>query len=158
VLDYYESSNREAARLNESADDAGKEDASGKNRASGKDYSLKELEHLDLLSRKPSHLEIGGTSFAVRSWADVCVRFVGWLYENGHLKETDIPVYNHAERDKFFINSKPRHKHAERDGAWKKVGPFYVDVKYTAEHNVRNIRHTINHIGGQNFGVRIGLD
>lgn len=84
---------------------------------------------------------------AVDDWADLDRQFVAWLSREGHLTRAKLPIHNHAQRGKYFINDKPQHSRLDFDGNWHKVGDFYVDTKYNAQSHVKNLLSTLEQIG-----------
>ena len=103
-------------------------------------YPLSKLENLELgKNTKPASLEINGASVKVKNWTNLMERLVSALVEDGYLKENQIPIHNHAEGNKYLINKIPQHKAPEKNGSWKKINNFYVDVKYNAEAHRKNI-------------------
>lgn len=126
---------------------------------SGETYGIEDFDRLDLgINTKPQAFQIDGETFSVSNWTELCEKLVAWLYENGHLELSDVPIMNHAERDKYFINSEPRHLIAERDAQWKQVGFFYVDTKYNANAHVKNILHTFNELQIGSIDFRITFE
>jgi hypothetical protein len=91
----------------------------------------------------PSKLIIEDRQYSVRTWTDLCEDFVSWLIDKGYLSLSNMPMYDHAERDKYFINVRPEHLKLERTAQWVKVGSFYVNTKYSAEAHKENIIHTL---------------
>ena len=123
---------------------------------SGKRYTLDELEKMHLGDDKtPSNLEIRGQQFTVKSWHDLIGRFVNWLIMNNLLNFKNIPILDHTQTDKYFINTQPRHKALDKEGKWDRVGPFYVDTKYDAEGHKKNIIHTLHHLGVKGARIKI---
>ena len=107
-------------------------------------YTLTELNNLQLgKTTKPSILEINETTFEVKNWTNLMELLVSILIQVGLLKYNQLPIYNHAEGDKYLINKIPQHKIAERDGSWKKIDNLYVDVKYNAEAHRKNIVYPV---------------
>jgi len=124
-----------------------------------KTFSISELEkmHLDKDDR-PKALIIQNRTMEVSNWTDLSLKFVEWLIESNFLKVSNLPIYSYSERDKYFINSKPQHKIAEKDGQWNTVlGKFYVDIKYNADGHKKNIIHTLKHLGMHNPDIKITL-
>ncbi|MEA1967628.1 MAG: hypothetical protein U9N77_05370 [Thermodesulfobacteriota bacterium] len=84
------------------------------------------------------------------------MNFVQWLIDNRYLTNTETPVPIKRGGSKFFINSKAEHGEV-RDAKWKKVGDFFVDVKYRAEDHVQNIRKTLRHLNIQDLESAIKI-
>ena len=93
---------------------------------------------------------------AVKDWSDLCLTFVGWLVEKGHLTARHLPVLNHARRDKYFVNTQPDHLDSNRDGAWHEAGGFFVDTKYAADKHVKNLQTILEHLGIEDLKVKFG--
>jgi len=110
----------------------------------------------DLRNRKPVVLSLEGDSIQVQDWADLCEKFVGWLVQKGYLSSQRLPIYNHAARDKYFINSIPEHS-APRDGDWREVQGLHVDTKYNAEAHVKNLLSTLDQLELGTLRARIGF-
>jgi hypothetical protein len=109
-----------------------------------KEYTLDALQKMSLgRDTRPSKLIIEGRQYSVRTWTDLCEDFVSWLIDNGYLSLSNIPMYNHTERDKYFINVEPEHQKRGKTAQWVKVGSFFVDTKYNAEAHKENIIHTL---------------
>ena len=108
---------------------------------SGKTYSLAELRNMHLGKEyRPMSLTIQGHTIGVSNWTDLSIKFVEWLIGNNLLTKSNLPIYNYSESDKYFINSTPQHKIAEKDGQWNSVmDNFHVDTKYNAECHKKNI-------------------
>ncbi|MDY0096242.1 MAG: type I restriction enzyme HsdR N-terminal domain-containing protein [Candidatus Vecturithrix sp.] len=124
---------------------------------SGKTYSLSELknEHLGK-GYSPVSMTIQGHTIQVLNWTDLSIKFVEWLVKNKYLTESKLPIYNYSESDKYFINSSPQHKIAEKDGQWNSVmGHFYVDTKYNAECHKKNMIQTLKHLGIFDVNIEI---
>lgn len=119
--------------------------------------SLEELLTKDLGYSKPLILHIKGKQIKVSTWRDVSVEFVQWLFNNGHLSNGKIPLFNSAYSDKYFINKEPIHQTPTKDGSWKQVGNIYVDIKYSASNTVKNVIAAIEqlHLGSLKHDIRI---
>jgi len=114
------------------------------------------LAQQDLHNRKPVLLEMETDSFPVRNWADLCVHFVQWLLEHGHLTKSALPILNGAGRDKYFINSRKEHVDPSRDAAWKEVAPsVFVDTKYSTTAHVSNLKACLLHLRLERLQVKI---
>lgn len=127
--------------------------------SSGTMYTLGELIKMgeDLLKTKPRLLQIGNENSRVAHWVDVDLHFVRWLIKNKHLVPSRCPVPTSKGSDKFFINVREVHGIPERDGDWRKVGDFYVDIKYSAPYHVSNLHNTLKHLGISDPGIKISL-
>jgi hypothetical protein len=106
---------------------------------------------------KPHKLQLDNQEFNVQTWTEVCKYFVEWLIMKNLLTIDKVPILNGAKRDKYFINTAPKHKNYERDGAWQKVGKFYIDTKYNAGAHVKNLLYTLNYLGVSGDNVLISL-
>lgn len=92
------------------------------------------------------------------NWTDVSIKFVEWLINKNLLTKSKLPIYNYSENDKYFINSSPQHKIAEKDGQWNSVlGDFHVDTKYNADCHKKNIIHTLKHLGVLDADIKISF-
>ena len=105
---------------------------------------------------KPKELEIEGEKIQVKDWTDLCIRLVTWLEEQNHLKKDHIPIFNHANRDKYFVNSEKKHMNPSKDGKWNRAGSFYIDTKYASDVHVKNLRAMLDAIGKNDLKIRIG--
>lgn len=116
---------------------------------SGKTYSLPQLKNMHLDKEyRPVSMSIQGHTIPVSNWTDLSIKFVEWLINNNFLTESKLPIYNYSESDKYFINSSPQHKIAEKDGQWNSVmGNFHVDTKYNAECHKKNMIQALKHLG-----------
>lgn len=83
----------------------------------------------------------------VDNWSHLSCLFVQWLIDNHFISLGEIPVPDHRGHGKDFINIKDEHEVKERGGNWKKVGPYYVDIKYNADDHIRNILSTLRYLG-----------
>jgi hypothetical protein len=121
-------------------------------------YSFEELRNIELgKDSRPSILEIQGRQIDVSDWTELCVRFVESLIAGGILVKSKTPVFNHAEKDKYFISLKPKHLSAEKDAEWKQVGDYFVDTKYNASAHVKNLESALHHLNAINMRIRIGF-
>ena len=99
---------------------------------------------------------IDGTSeILVDDWTNLALEFVSWLIRKGHLTKEKLPVPNHANRGKYFINSTPQHKYPEKDGLWHHIGEFHIDTKYNAQAHINNIISTLNYLGVYGPDIKI---
>lgn len=123
----------------------------------GKTYSLSELKNKHLGKEyRPLSLTIQGHTIHVSNWTDLSIKFVEWLIQNNFLTLSKLPIYNYSESDKYFINSSPQHKIAEKDGQWNTVmGFFHVDTKYNAECHKKNMIQTLKHLGIFDADIKI---
>lgn len=120
-------------------------------------YTLNEIMSLDLgRETKPYQMKIDGEIVSVDDWTDLCIHFVERLIKKGFLTSSSIPIFNHSSRrEKYFINTEPKHYFSERNGVWKQVGSYFIDTKYNAEAHVKNIISALYHLNIQNidFGI-----
>ena len=120
-------------------------------------YNLNEMMSLELgKETRPYQIKIDGEIVYVDDWTDLSVHFVEYLIDKGFLTDSSTPIFNHSSRrEKYFINTKPRHHFSERDAQWKQVGSYFVDTKYNAEAHVKNIINALYHLNIQNidFGI-----
>jgi hypothetical protein len=122
-------------------------------------YTLEELEKLELgKDTRPDRFQLDNQIFSVNSWVEVCTHFVKWLISKEYLTPSKCPVpTGSGRREKYFINTKKVHRIPERDGGWKEIGPFFVDMKYNALHHIKNIRESLKHLGVRNPSIRISF-
>ena len=106
---------------------------------------------------KPLKFTVETVVIPVYDWTELSKEFVRWLIEKGHLKKENLPIHNHANRGKYFINSEPVHEYAEKDGYWCEVNSFYVDTKYNAEHHVKNIISSLAQLGVYNPDIKFSF-
>jgi hypothetical protein len=120
-------------------------------------YTLNEIMSLELgKETRPYQMKIDGEIVDVDDWTDLCIHLVERLIEKGFLTDSSVPIFNHSSRrEKYFINTRPRHYFSERDAQWKQVGPYFVDTKYNAEAHMKNIIAALYHLNIQNidFGI-----
>lgn len=93
----------------------------------------------------------------IDNWSHLSCVFVRWLIDKGLITIDNVPVPDHRGHGKDFINNKDSHEVQERGGAWKKVGPFYVDTKYNADDHIKNILSTLRYLGVTNPQFLISL-
>jgi len=111
-----------------------------------KTYTLSQLANESLAGSKPKSLIIENNKIEVRNWSDLSVKFVSWLINNNYLKINSLPILNAAKRGKYFINEKPEHQNSSKDGAWKEVSGFYIDVKNSTKMHIKNIFATLDQL------------
>jgi hypothetical protein len=123
-------------------------------------YSLTELQNLELgKTTKPALLKINETALKVKNWTNLMELFISFLIEEGLLTKDKTPIYNHAKRDKYLINTNSQHKIPERNGSWKQINIFYIDVKYNAEAHIKNIVYLSEVLGLRDkINVRISFN
>lgn len=140
IHQFFQSLNEEATNSTETMEKM----QSTLNYVPGNEYTLLELEGITLgKCAKPKKLRAGNTEYHISNWTDLCIRVVQWLIDQSYLTTSETPIYNHANGDKYFINTRPEHKNVLRDGVWKSVGSFYIDTKYNAEAHKKNLIHTV---------------
>lgn len=99
---------------------------------------------------KPHEFREPNRIVRISSWAEVCEYFVLWLLKHGYLCTHELPVPNHSGRGKSFISPERRHECVSYGAEWRKVGAFFVDTKYDAEHTRMNIVSTMKRLGVKN--------
>ena len=104
---------------------------------------------------RPLKFVDGTSEIRVSDWAELSLIFVNWLIQKGHLTKVNLPIPNHANRGKYFINSEPFHKYPEKDGDWHHIGSFHIDTKYNAQAHVNNIISTLSYLGVHSPSFRI---
>lgn len=98
-------------------------------------------------SVRPRAFFDGPLEVTVDDWADLDRQLVAWLVRQGYLTRSKVPIHNHAQRGKYFINDNPRHSQPNFDGDWHKVGHFYVDTKYNAQSHISNLLSALEQLG-----------
>lgn len=106
---------------------------------------------------KPYKFTFGAISIDVSSWTELTIKFVRWLIEEKYLKQENLPITNHAERGKYFINSKPVHQYAEKKRSWHKINNYHIDTKYNAEDHIKNIISALNQLGIYNPDIKVSF-
>lgn len=126
---------------------------------SGKTFSLSELKNMHLGKEyRPMALVLQGQTMEVSNWTDLSIKFVEWLIRNNFLTKSKLPIYNYSQSDKYFINSRPQHEIAEKDGQWNLImDNFHVDTKYNAECHKKNLVHTLKHLGLFDVDMKISF-
>ncbi len=104
---------------------------------------------------KPLKFIYGGSEIRVSTWTELCWAFVSWLIQQEYLNKAKLPVPNHANEGKYFINSEPCHEDLEKNASWLRIGDFYVDTKYNARAHIENIIFTLRYLGVFNPNFRI---
>lgn len=104
---------------------------------------------------KPVKFVDDSLEIPVSDWAALSLTFVNWLIQKGHLTKGNLPIPNHANRGKYFINSEPFHKYRKKDGDWHNVGSFHIDTKYNAQAHVNNIISTLRFLRVHSPSFRI---
>jgi len=104
---------------------------------------------------RPVKFVDGSLEIRVSDWAELSLTFVNWLIRKGHLTKGNLPIPNHANRGKYFINSEPFHKYREKDGDWHNIGSFHIDTKYNAQAHVNNIISTLRFLRVHSPSFRI---
>lgn len=121
-------------------------------------YNLVSLLKVDVTNSKPSKIVINTKEYDTKDWTDLCKKFVLFLIENNYLTESNLPIYTHSGKDKYFITKEAKHENPERDGKWVKVGILFIDVKYNASSHVKNILKTLDSLNIQNdIDIKIKL-
>jgi len=111
------------------------------NRRPGNGYVSIEVLHArgdQLVKSKPASILINETKYEVNSWTEFDGIVIKWFLDNGLLNRSMLPIF--ATNNKYFINSKPKHKIESYDGQWNKVDEgIYFDSKYNAPSHIRNV-------------------
>jgi len=121
------------------------------------DYTLNQLANKSLSSIKPAYIEIEKSKIDTKSWSDLCVKFVTWLVQNNYLTYNHLPIHNSSHRNKYFINNKPEHADPNKDGEWKQVNGFFIDVKYPAKVHIKNLMDILHQLNLDTLNVKIGF-
>ena len=89
------------------------------------------------------------------NWADPIVAAVRWLHDEGHLKESHLPIQRSDKS--YIVASAPQNPTGTKFSAYRQVGPLFINVNATAETQVRNMRFIVK-LTGQDpaeFAVRL---
>lgn len=132
---------------------------SGTERGDKKMFSFQELKTMEFDKRhRPQIMLFGNQRFSVNDWSDLWVQLLNHLVKTNKLNENHLPIFSHSSRqEKYLINIVPKHYHPEKNGNWKKVGNFYVDVKYRADAHFKNLVHLFEHLGIPNNDLAISF-
>ena len=110
-----------------------------------------------LLGSKPQTIRLpSGEVRTTGNWADLTVEVVRWLYEQGHLKQSHLPI----QRDKakaYIVAATPYNATGKKFAASRQVGPYFVNVNANAKAHVRNMSFIVK-LTGQDpaeFAVRL---
>ena len=106
---------------------------------------------------KPYRFIYGTISIDVSDWTELSKQFVRWLIDKNNLKQENLPIHNHAKRGKYFINFKPVHQYAEKNGCWHEINNYHIDTKYNAEHHVKNMLSALNQLGIYNPDIKFSF-
>ncbi|MYD54128.1 MAG: hypothetical protein F4W96_07485 [Chloroflexi bacterium] len=100
--------------------------------------------------RLPDH-----TMATVRGWGDFIAEIVRYLYENGHLEESLLPIQR--SKNSYIVAKEPVNPTGNRFSAFRKIGPFFANVNFTALTLVRDARFMIEqtHQSPDDFAVRL---
>lgn len=120
-------------------------------------YRLSQLVNESLGGSKPKSLIIDNNNIEVRNWSDLSVKFVSWLISNNYIKTKGLPIYNAARGDKYFINDRPEHENPAKDAAWKEVGEYYIDVKYSTKMHIKNILSALEQLNIEHLKIEISF-
>ena len=85
-----------------------------------------------------------GSTSEIKNWADIPAAAVRWLYDNGKLDETQIPLRSGS---RFILNDSPSHSTGEEFKVRRQAGKFYVEGNYNKSSNVRNASTMIERVG-----------
>lgn len=106
---------------------------------------------------KPYKFTSGTISVDVSNWTELSKEFVRWLIEKKNLKQENLPIHTDVKRGKYFINSKPVHQYAEKNGCWHEINHYHIDTKYNAEHHVRNMLSALDQLSIYNPDIKISF-
>jgi len=120
-------------------------------------FNLIQLANKNLGNVKPVHMELNNITIETKSWSNLCEKLIDWLIKNKHLKKAHLPIYNAAAKNKYFVNSKPEHENPAKNGFWKNVKGFYIDVKYATKVHIQNIIHILKHLGIEDIDLKIKI-
>ena len=119
-------------------------------------YSLYEIGKRDLTKTKPGYIYLGNAIIKTSNWADLCVKTLEHLNELGLLTQRHLPIYNHAGKNKYFVNTSPEHKIDKKNGHWKKIADsIFVDVKYNANTHIKNLIFLFKELGLDHMDIKI---
>lgn len=106
----------------------------------GKFCDLLTLSRFSVKHLKPTNFILAGVPGYAATWSSLCHQIVKVLVQLELLTESKLPIYNHMENGKYFINTKPRHEIAHLNGEFKQVAPgVFVDAKYLSDRNIKNL-------------------
>jgi len=128
-----------------------------RSKLSGNIFPLKVLKTKDVTHKKPKILIIENREIDIRSWSQLCREFVRYLYDTEKLTKEDLPIFNAAGKDKYFINRQSEHSLPGKDAQWSAVGDIFVDVKYAASVHIDNLISTLEQLHIKNLDVKIGF-
>jgi hypothetical protein len=122
-------------------------------------YSFRELKLMDIGKRtRPQGLRFDDVQFLVSDWSDLWVQLLNHLLRTGKLRKEHLPIFSSSSRrEKYLINTIPKHFFPEKDGNWKQVGDLYVDVKYNADAHLKNLVHLFEEMGISNDDLAISF-
>ena len=96
-----------------------------------------------------------GIEVDTRGWGDFIAEIGRWLYEEGYLRESLLPIQR--SRNSYVVADTPVNPTGKPFSASRKIGPFYANVNFASVALVRNA-HTMIEQTGQNpadFAVRL---
>ncbi len=95
------------------------------------------------------------TEAETRGWGDFIAEIGRWLYENGHLKASLLPIQR--SQHSYVVAIEPVNPNGKRFSASRQIGPFYANVNLTSVAIVRNARTMIQQTNQDpaDFAVRL---
>ncbi|MCY3569351.1 MAG: hypothetical protein OXH38_12030 [Chloroflexi bacterium] len=81
------------------------------------------------------------TTAIAKGWGDFIAEIGRYLYENGHLKESLLPIQR--SKNSYIVAESPVNPTGNGFSASRKIGPFYANVNFTSLTLVRDARFMI---------------
>ncbi len=99
----------------------------------------------------------GSVNFTNNSWAQVIAEITGWLYAEGHLSISNMPIELPRATTRYLVSDGHVHPSGSDFLQPKKAGPLYVETNYNASTLVAHTRYIITHVGQDpsEFKVRL---
>ena len=95
------------------------------------------------------------TAVDTRGWGDFIAEIGRWLYENGHLSDSLLPIQR--SRNSYVVAKEPVNPTGKNFSASRQIGPFYANVNFASVALVRDALTVIEQTGQNpaNFAVRL---
>ena len=75
-----------------------------------------------------------------------------------NFKKNQLPIYTHDKKEKYFINTEPKHSISHLNGGFKEIrSGIFVDTKYNADRNVLNLIHLLRHLGSNPKKIKVSV-
>ena len=97
---------------------------------------------------KPAEITFpdGSMKCTDNSWARLIAEVTGWLYANGYLNISDMPIQLPRATTRHLVSDKPIHPTGKDFLQPQKAGPLYVETNYNASTLVGHTRHIITYV------------